>query len=728
MSTRGEKMLLASGIKLRRVQRNEQGESNWIIDDINMPSSSQVPESLQTINMPSSSQVIPESLQTINIEDVISDESSGNVHGDIANEINTENTSSVSSASSTCSSACSTCSSACSTCSSACSTCSSACSTCSSPIDDSDNDSNYAPSNEDSTDDDDESPTRQSASMESTNITEVSPKTKSRKRARNPGRWKRNTCKRLRNTGKEYKTLSKGKLIAARKILPPCSTKCIRKCTTKFSEEERKLLFDSFWGLADLHSQRSYVLNCMRPIQKKYIKVVSTNTRPRGLNNAYYFTKEDEPRQVCQKYFISTLGITERFIRTTASKQQDGFLESEKRGKIGKNKVPEEIKKDMHEHLSSIPAVESHYTRANTQKKYIDGGKTVMDLYRDYVQWCNDSGKNHGKLSMYRHMFNYDFNMSFHTPKKDQCLTCTTYENSDLDGKNALKNDYESHILEKNLSREEKNADKSNIGNLFHVACFDLQAALPLPKGDVSAFYYKSRLNCYNFTVCSLQHKGLGPVECYIWHEGEGNRGSVEIGSCLLKYLRKTANEADSENLEVVFFSDNCGGQGKNKFVVTTFLYAVTNFKIKSIVHKFFEVGHGQNEGDSSHSIIEKNIKIALKSGPIFLPAQYSAIISTASKTGSTFKINEMSHNEFVDLKKMTSDCTNQPFNVNINGEKFNFNDIVMIKVDKNCCSYLDTIKINKKKYEDLQTLVQNKSIPPIHAPFFSALNYKVAE
>lgn len=39
-----------------------------------------------------------------------------------------------------------------------------------------------------------------------------------------------------------------------------------------------------------------------------------------------------------------------------------------------------------------------------------------------------------------------------------------------------------------------------NNDNLI-VATYDLQAVLPCPVGDSSAFFYKTRLNCYNFTV-----------------------------------------------------------------------------------------------------------------------------------------------------------------------------------------------------------------------------------
>lgn len=30
---------------------------------------------------------------------------------------------------------------------------------------------------------------------------------------------------------------------------------------------------------------------------------------------------------------------------------------------------------------------------------------------------------------------------------------------------------------------------------------------------------------------------------CYFWHEGMGNRGSCEIGSCLYQFLKKQENK-----------------------------------------------------------------------------------------------------------------------------------------------------------------------------------------
>lgn len=62
------------------------------------------------------------------------------------------------------------------------------------------------------------------------------------------------------------------------------------------------------------------------------------------------------------------------------------------------------------------------------------------------------------------------------------------------------------------------------------------------------------------FTISEIQNE---KTVCYFWHEGLGHRGANEIGSCVLLFLEDLAStRADSE---IVFYTDNCGGQQKNR-------------------------------------------------------------------------------------------------------------------------------------------------------------------
>ncbi|KAL4127306.1 hypothetical protein QTP88_011482 [Uroleucon formosanum] len=78
-------------------------------------------------------------------------------------------------------------------------------------------------------------------------------------------------------------------------------------------------------------------------------------------------------------------------------------------------------------------------------------------------------------------------------------------------------------------------------------------AVLIIPRGEVSQFYYKRCLASYNFTIYNVKdNEGT----CYFWHEGMGNRGSCEIGSCLYQFIKKQENKGK----KIVFYCDKCGG------------------------------------------------------------------------------------------------------------------------------------------------------------------------
>lgn len=91
-----------------------------------------------------------------------------------------------------------------------------------------------------------------------------------------------------------------------------------------------------------------------------------------------------------------------------------------------------------------------------------------------------------------------------------------------------------------------------------------LQAVLPGPRGDTSAFYYKNKINRYNLTVTELQSDYAA---CFFGIKVKEVEGSIEIGSCVLKYLEEKGNTNNNHNLEIVLYWDNCCGQQKNKFI-----------------------------------------------------------------------------------------------------------------------------------------------------------------
>ena len=81
-------------------------------------------------------------------------------------------------------------------------------------------------------------------------------------------------------------------------------------------------------------------------------------------------------------------------------------------------------------------------------------------MYVLYKNERQEEGDEEVPLSMYRHIFNYEYNFSFHVPKKDQCNLCTKYHRSMADGSatDELKQQYAIHQARKTTAREKKSA------------------------------------------------------------------------------------------------------------------------------------------------------------------------------------------------------------------------------------------------------------------------------
>jgi hypothetical protein len=114
-------------------------------------------------------------------------------------------------------------------------------------------------------------------------------------------------------------------------------------------------------------------------------------------------------------------------------------------------------------------------------------------------------------------------------------------------------------------------------------ACFDLQKVLITPQSEVSTFYYKTKFATYKFTVYDMRcHEGY----CYVWNEEIAKRGSNKTGSCVLHFL-KTQNEKGIQ--KVFVYSDNCGGQNRNRFIFSMFSHVSMLLNVR-IIHQFMEI------------------------------------------------------------------------------------------------------------------------------------------
>lgn len=427
-------------------------------------------------------------------------------------------------------------------------------------------------------------------------------------------------------------------------------------------------------------------------------------------------------------------------------------MTGEERGKHSKraNKIDDIMVQGVMDHINSFPRTESHYCRSTTQRQYLEGSLNVSIMYRLYKDQCSEKKIPAVKQHLYQEIFNSKFNLGFFKPKKDLCSVCEMYKNLSEEERVAKMSVMEQHEREKKLARAEKNNDKeiASINKNILLCSFDLQTVTPLPNGNVSTYYYKSKLNVYNFTIFNIPEKS---GFCYMWHEGEAKRGANEITTCIFDYIQKNCVGKE----KIIFYSDNCAAQNKNKFLASMYLYGLEKLNMQEIIHKYLIVGHTENEGDSMHSCIEKEKSRVLKSGPLYVPSEIVTVAKSAKKKGCPYSVTEMSTENFIDWKNVTEQM-GKNFSINEKGEKVFWNEIKILTVRKESPNkifyktsysdeeyniidirrkvrttrpeivltqaYKEPPSIPKKKVTDLLSLCEKKLIPKKHHPFFKSL------
>lgn len=414
-------------------------------------------------------------------------------------------------------------------------------------------------------------------------------------------------------------------------------------CQDRVSKEQRQKLFSEFWKIEN-HSRKWDFIGRHVTVMKKKVETTNWESR-RSYSHNYCLRFDNTEIKVCKKMFLDTFDISDTWIQTTSKKMgTTGYISADKRGKHeNHHRMNENVRNSVIEHINMFPRVPSHYVRKESKREYLEERLSIRKMHMMYKTWMTNNEKTEiASERQYRQLFNTEFNISFHKTKKDRCDLCESWENANSDEKIILKEKYESHILNKQLIRQQKDLDKkeAQTDKLLCVSCFDLQKVLNVPRGETSAFYYKRALSVFNFTIFDI---GNTKDYCYLWTEETAKKGANEIGSCLLEFIKHKSVEGIKE---FRFYSDNCSGQNRNRFIFAMLLYAAVKFKIR-ISHSFLEVGHTQNEGDSMHALIENKSKGVT----IYRPQDWYNLIQTAREGPKKYVVTEMSNEMILDFK-----------------------------------------------------------------------------
>ena len=215
-------------------------------------------------------------------------------------------------------------------------------------------------------------------------------------------------------------------------------------------------------------------------------------------------------------------------------------------------------------------------------------------------------------------------------------------------------------------------------------ATFNLQQVIYLPKSERSEIFYKRRLACYNFTVYDI---GSREGYCYLSHEGVTKRGSNEIASNLYKFLQKKDQQGAKE---INLFCDGCPGQNKNTILPGMMHYFVTHSNsVQTVTLYFFETYHGQSEGDSMHSVIERAMR---RAGNLYLPSQLAAVCRTARKRRNSkdphrvitpYEVEEVSTEDILDWKEHSGSMGFLRCKEAADGTLINWKDFMAIRLEK---------------------------------------------
>lgn len=454
--------------------------------------------------------------------------------------------------------------------------------------------------------------------------------------------------KKRKLAGKGYTIGNTMNLVPPKLLKEACHSDYCKKFGKRchlFTKDQRQEIMTDFYSLKSLDLQRQYICNL---IEVSIPKRQKTKSR-KGKRKEFFLPYFGEKLPVCKVIFLNTLSISEKVMRTSIEKKKaTGVVEKEGRGGRTEKmkKRDDRIIKEVVEDINRFPRVESHYCREKSSKEYLSPQLSISKMYDIYLEEYED--KDPASFNTYRRVFK-SLNVSVHKPKKDQCTLCNTYHTADQITKSNMKQSYGKHEAEKKKVREIKEKSKKKaIENKNHIsAVFDLQQVIQLPITPESALFYKQRLSFYNFTIYELANKDC---YCYTWDQTKSKRGASEISSCIFCFLR-ICDEKGAESVDL--FSDGCFGQNKNSVLPAMFLYFLKNSKhVKTITHYFFEVCHGQNEGDSAHSAISRAIKAA---GDLFLPSQIIPVIKLARKK-HPYIVTEMNYDDFFNFKKLSQD------------------------------------------------------------------------
>ena len=152
----------------------------------------------------------------------------------------------------------------------------------------------------------------------------------------------------------------------------------------------------------------------------------------------------------------------------------------------------------------------------------------------------------------------------------------------------------------------------------------------------------------------------------HMWDESVAKRGACEVASCLKSCLEERCTGAK----RLIFYSDGCSGQNKNRILLAFFLRLIQSNSYESIDHKFLVRGHTYLPNDRDFSSIEARKRVE----KAFIPSDWVRIVRE-SRVKNPFIVNHCTQEIFENHKDSTTSLKTRF--TDQNNETLNFRDVV---------------------------------------------------
>ena len=180
--------------------------------------------------------------------------------------------------------------------------------------------------------------------------------------------------------------------------------------------ESRQEIFAAYYSMTS-HAQDVYLCGCITSAPPKLVSSASDSHR--DVSCVYSVNVSGEKIRVCKKAFQNVHVISESKVNHLVQQLKCGQVTASqsKRGHhcVRPNRIPELQRQKVQDHIKSFPAERSHYSRArNSNRMYLPSTLSVNAMYNEYARSCAENNEKAVSGSMYRNIFNTEFNLGFH--------------------------------------------------------------------------------------------------------------------------------------------------------------------------------------------------------------------------------------------------------------------------------------------------------------------------